>query len=124
MSAGRFWSTAAAVSVLLALGARWLFPYDLLGIEDLQDRHRTWLLTLWTGGVMAICFGGSGLIGTFSPLGFRDVADAGSVRAAIEMRERARRERAGGFYNFAGWLVALGGCLILLYFVGWSIGLP
>lgn len=117
----RFWGTAAAGAAVFALVTLFLTPFELLGADAPAERHRIWLLTLWTGGVMAICFGGAGLISAFGPIGFRDVAEVGSVSEAIEARrEMRRRSSASPFLNFAGWMVATGGCLVLIYFVAWA----
>lgn len=116
-----FWSSAllAAVAVggLIAIA----FPYGLLDIETPADRERAWLLTTWTAGVLAICFGGAGLLSTLSPVSFRDVAEAGSVPAAIEAHRAARLGREPLFYNFAGWTVATGFLLLVVYFGGWLV---
>jgi hypothetical protein len=99
-----------------------LFPYAQLGIDTPDDRLRTWLLTTWTSGVMAICFGAAGLLSTVSFIGFRDVHEVGSVTAALDaQREEASRRRASGIYNFAGWTFCTGVCLIAVYFVAWLI---
>src|SRR5690606_10308160 len=82
MSRPRFWTAAVLLPLAFALATYWLFPYGSLGLEGVEDRHRAWLLTLWTAGVMAICFGGAGILSSITPLGFRDVAEAGSLLAA------------------------------------------
>jgi hypothetical protein len=118
----RFWGTAGLAAVGLGVAVALLFPFGPLGIETLAERQRAWLLTVWTSGVMAICFGATGLLATVSPITFRDVAEAGSVVAAIEARRSARQgQSSNAYYNFAGWSVSTGLCLLLLYFVGWLI---
>ncbi|MQA89429.1 MAG: hypothetical protein GEU90_04230 [Gemmatimonas sp.] len=101
---------------------RLFLPYDALGIETADDRFLAWLLTTWTAGVMAICFGAAGLLSAVSVVGFRDVHDIGSVSAAIDVhRDELRRRRQSGIYNFAGWTLCTGGWLILVYFFAWLI---
>jgi hypothetical protein len=122
MNVGRFWVTALVAAVALALALRFLFPYGALGIDGLVERDRAWLLTLWTSGVMAICFGASGLLAAFTPIGFKDVAEAGSVVAAVSARREAAERQGGvGFYNFAGWTISAGAFLVLLYFAAWIV---
>jgi hypothetical protein len=117
-----FWGTALLAAAALGAAIALLFPFGALGIEAGAERERGWLLAVWTAGVMAICFGASGLLGAFSPITFRDVADAGSVLAAVDAkRESKQRHRETAFYNFAGWTVSFGGFLLLLYFVGWLV---
>ena len=123
MNRGRFWLTAAAAALVIAAAAAWLFPYGALGLDSEADRQRGFLLTLWTFGVLAICFGSSGLLGAIAPLGFRDVAEHGSIQAALEAKQEAARQGGSAFYNFAGWLVTAGAGLIVIYFVAWlSLG--
>jgi hypothetical protein len=117
-----FWSSAAAAGVILGGAIALLFPYGALGIEPGAERQQAWLLTVWTAGVLAICFGGTGLLALYSPISFRDVAEAGSVAAAIETHRELRSQRGESpFYNFAGWTVSAGAVLILLYFAGWLV---
>jgi hypothetical protein len=120
MKRHHFWGSsflaAAAFGALLGL----LFPFGALGLETSAERNQVWLLTLWTSGVMAICFGASGLLIAITPIGFKDVVEAGSVVGAIEAR-RAERQTDSPFYNFAGWTVATGLFLILIYFVVWIV---
>ena len=118
MSRLQFWLGAAgaaiAITVLIALA----FPYGALGLQGEADRHRALLLSVWTVGVLAICFGATGLLAVHSPIGFRDVAEAGSVDSAIRTHRQQRAQRGESpFYNFAGWTVTTGGMLILAYFV-------
>jgi hypothetical protein len=117
-----FWGTAFLAALGFAFAVAFLMPYGLLAAETSADRLRIWLLTLWTAGVMAICFGSAGLISALAPLGFREVAEVGSVSAAVEARREEHR-KAGGtpFYNFAGWTLITGVCLILLYFAAWLV---
>ncbi|MEX0912223.1 MAG: hypothetical protein WD737_01225 [Gemmatimonadota bacterium] len=120
-----FWTTSLVGALVFAAAAALLFPYGPLQIDTTAGREQAWLLTLWTAGVMAICFGASGLLASFAPLGFRDVADAGSVRAAVEARQEERsRQGSNTFYNFAGWTVSMGFWLVIVYFIGWiTLGL-
>src|SRR5690606_40771519 len=97
----RFWASAVAVAVAWAVIAPLVLPYEALGLESAAARGRAWLLTLWTSGVMSICFGAAGLLGYVSPIGFKEVAEAGSLMQAIEARRRARRE--GSFHQNFAW---------------------
>jgi hypothetical protein len=118
----KFWGSTILAALLFALIARTLFPYSLLSFDSPEDRYRIWLLTLWTSGVMAICFGLTGLLTSIVPPGFRDVNDAGSVAAALEARREQRRQMGNSaFYNFAGWTVTTGILLILIYFAAWAL---
>lgn len=119
MRPAKFWATAAAVAVVAAILLAFAFPYGLLGIDTEVDRRRVWLLCLWTFGVLAICFGGAGLLNAFSGVGFRDVSEAGSLEVAVETKRDSLRQAGDGFYNFAGWTVSTGGFLVLIYFVAW-----
>ena len=118
----RFWGSALALALLFAAATAFLFPYDALRADAPGDRARVWLLTLWTAGVLAVLFGLAGLLAFATPLGFREVHDAGSVTAAREAREQARPRGQPFHENFAWWLVCTGLVLLLLYFVAWSTG--
>lgn len=117
-----FWGTALAAALVVALLTALFLPYEALGLTAPGDRSRAWLLCLWTGGVMSILFGLSGLAGLVAPLGFREVHEAGGVGEAIEARRRSRRAGEGYHRNFAWWLVATGAMLIVAYFVAWAAG--
>ena len=118
-SAIRFWASSLSLALVFAAAAAFLFPYGSLRLDTGADRERIWLLILWTSGVLAILFGVAALLAFFTPLGFREVHDAGSVTAAREARRRGQ-----GFHdNFAWWLVCTGFVLILLYFVAWGMEL-
>jgi hypothetical protein len=119
MNQKRFWISAIGGAVVFAALMALLFPYRSLGMTTLPEMQRAWLLTVFTGGVMAICFGVSGLLSAVSPVTFSEVHDAGSVTAALDARREARRQLASPFYNFAGWTVSTGIFLILIYFAGW-----
>src|SRR5690606_13729107 len=67
--AGRFWGWAVGVAIGFALAAALLMPYEALGLATEAERWRAWLLTLWTGGVLCILFGISGLLGVVVPVG-------------------------------------------------------
>lgn len=117
----RFWLAAVGAVLLYAVAAAWLFPYDALRLTTGADRHRVWLVTLWTGGMLAICFGAAGLLGYGGALGVREVVEAGSVAEAAEARRRARRD-AGGFHrNFAWWLIVTGVLLVGAYFAALAV---
>lgn len=114
----RFWGWAFGVAGAVAAAAALLMPYEALGLRTGAERERAWLLTVWTAGVMAVLFGATARIGARG-LGVRDVADAGSVRAALEERKRAERAAAGPGLDL--WIVATGGILIGIYFAGWLV---
>lgn len=116
-----FWLSSLAAAVGLSVAIAFLFPFGMLGIEPGPERERGWLLTVFTSGVMAICFGASALLGWIAPLTVRDVDDAGNVNAALDARREAmsRMRSSPFFYNFAGWTVSTGGFLLLIYFAGW-----
>lgn len=117
----RFWGSAVLVAAGWAVASSVLFPYESLGMVTGADRSRVWLLTLWSSGMMAICFGIAGILGYSSPLGFKEVAESGSLTQAFEARRRSRRQ-AGSFYsNFAWWLIVTGAMLIAIYFLVWGI---
>lgn len=118
MTASRFWGTSALAAVVLAVLLQWAFPYGALGLVTPEDRERVYLLLLWTSGVLAICFGMAGIFGT--SLGFREVAEAGSLQAAVEAKRESLKKASGSFYNFAGWIVATGLFLIGIYFIVWQ----
>ena len=121
----KFWVSTVSAALLIALLSRTLFPFSLLSFDSAEDRQRIWLLTLWTTGVMAICFGLTGLLTSIVPPGFREVNDAGSVAAALEARREQRQQMGdSAFYNFAGWMVTTGIILILLYFAAWVLLRP
>jgi type VI protein secretion system component VasK len=116
------WATSPLAALALAALLRVAFPYGPLGIVTPADREHAWLLSLWTLGVMCICFGGAGLASGFAPLGVREIAEKESVAAAIEARRAENRARAESrFYNFAGWVTATGAFLILAYFIAWAL---
>lgn len=119
MRRSRFWITACLATLAFAAASAWLFPYAPLGLDTPAERERAWLLTLWTGGVMAICFGAAGLLSAVTPLGFRDVAEAGSLPAARDARREGYKTRSSGVYNFAGWTMTTGLGLLLIYFIAW-----
>lgn len=120
MKRHQFWGSALLAALAFGAFLGLAFPFAVLGLETAAERHQTWLLTLWTSGVMAICFGASGLLTAITPVGFKDVVDAGSVLGALELR-RSERQSGSPFYNFAGWTVATGAFLILFYFVVWLV---
>jgi len=118
-----FWASAVCASVAFAAIVALLFPYSALGYDSIAEMRRAWLLTVFTGGAMAICFGFSGLLSTIAPVTFADVAQAGSVPAALSAQEERKNQEDDPFYNFAGWTVSTGVLLILIYFAGWfSLG--
>jgi hypothetical protein len=116
----RFWLSALGAAAAFAFAARFLLPYGALQRVTPSERIQVWLLTLWCVGAMAICFGLPALLGRASPVGVKDVADAGSVTAAIEAR-RARRDEPHRWLNFGSWLALFGALLIGIYFVAWGV---
>jgi hypothetical protein len=122
MNPSRFWITSVIAALVLGALVAVGFPFGLLGVADGIERERAWLLTIWTLGVMSVCFGVSGLAATLSPISVRDIAERGSVVGAIEARRESRRDRAANpFYNFAGWITTTGFFLLLVYFAGWLL---
>lgn len=113
----RFWLSAVAVAAGWAVMSSVIFPYEALGLETGEERARVWMLTLWTSGVMAICFGAAGILGYSGPLGFKEVAEAGSLTQALEARRKSRGREGALYSNFAGWLIVTGAILIGIYFL-------
>ena len=114
----RFWGWALGVAALVAVAAALLMPYEAIGLRTEPERERAWLLTVWTAGVTAVLFGATARLGRRG-VGFRDVVDAGSVRGAIQARRSAEGGEVGRMLDV--WLVATGGILIGIYFVGWLL---
>lgn len=119
-SVGRFWLAAIGVAGGWAVASAFLFPYGMLDLETDAERSRVWLLLLWTSGVMAVCFGAAGLLGYGGPIGFREVAEAGSLTRALAARRSARRVSTSFHANFAWWLIVTGILLIGIYFMAWG----
>lgn len=116
----RFWISAVVVAAAWAVASSAFFPYGALGLETGAERSHAWLLILWTSGVMAICFGAAGIISYAGPMGYKEVAEAGSLVQAIEARRRAKREQGSLYTNFAWWLMATGAVLVVIYFFVWG----
>lgn len=117
-----FWLTSPAAAIGFAALVALLFPYGMVGAETTAERQHAWLLTTFTAGVMAICFGAASLLaGAYSPVTVRDIDEAGDVLAALAARRESqeRLRSASMFYNFAGWTIVTGSFLLLVYFVGW-----
>jgi hypothetical protein len=115
-----YWGTAIGVAVAFAAAAAAFFPYEQLRLHTVAERERAWLLTVWTGGVLAVLFGTSALLGAFNGIGFRDVVEAGSVQRATErLRERQRPDEAAYTRRFDWWLVTTGALILAIYFAGW-----
>jgi hypothetical protein len=116
-----FWGSAVGVALVFAAAAAALLPYDALRLYTAAERERAWLLTVWTGGVMAILFGLSATIGWVGGIGFRDVVEAGSVKKAAEKRRQVERQhKQDSFHSrFDWWLISTGVFLVLIYFAGW-----
>lgn len=120
-AAAVFWGSAVAVALVFAAAAAALLPYDALRLYTAAERERAWLLTVWTGGVMAILFGLTATIGWRGGIGFRDVVEAGSLKKAAEKRRQAKRQQEEDSFHsrFDWWLISTGGFLVAIYFVGW-----
>lgn len=115
-----FWGSALAVAVSFAALAAAFLPYETLRLHSAAERERAWLLTVWTGGMMAVLFGLSARLGAFSGIGFRDVVESGSVREATNRhRERLKGPADPLLGGFDGWLMIVGALLIGIYFAGW-----
>jgi hypothetical protein len=119
----RFWGWSAGVAVGFAALVAVAFPYGRLGLTEAADREWGWLATVWSGGVMAILFGLSGVLGWSSGVGIRDIFRAGGVKAALAQREKEKEAALaqGRYSNFGWWLVATGGFMICIYFIGWLV---
>ncbi|HET7321810.1 MAG TPA: hypothetical protein VFI96_04885, partial [Longimicrobiaceae bacterium] len=118
----RFWLGALAAAALFAAASARFLPYAALRMDTGAMRLQGWLLTLWCTGAMAICFGVAGLLSHVTPIGVKEVAEAGSVAGAAEAHRRSKGGRGSGFHgNFAWWLVVTGALLIIFYFVAWSV---
>jgi hypothetical protein len=117
----RFWLAAAGVAAAWAVVSSAVFPYEALGLDSGEERGRAWLLTLWTSGVMAICFGLAGILGYSGPIGFKEVSEAGSLTGALAARRQSRRHQDSPYSNFASWLIVTGALLIGIYFVVWGM---
>ncbi len=114
----RFWGWAVGAAAAVAIAAALFLPYETLGLRTVAERERAWLLTVWTAGVMAVLFGAAARLAR-PVIGIRDVLDAGSLRAALEVRRRAGRSEAGAGFDL--WLVVTGMILIAIYFGGWLL---
>jgi hypothetical protein len=116
----RFWAAAVLAAAAWSVLTSALLPYEALGLESGAERGRAWLLTLWTTGVMAICFGAAGILSYAGPMGYKEVADAGSLTQAIEARRRSKRQQGSLYTNFAWWLIVTGAMLVCIYFLVWG----
>jgi hypothetical protein len=115
----RFWGSALAAALAWAALVPVLFPFGALGLDRASEGNRIWMLVVCCTGVLAMLFAGGALLAGPRGVGARDVAEAGSVSAALEAARRTRgerRERHLRTRNFATWLVAFGGALVLIYF--------
>lgn len=118
-SALRYWGSALAVALIVAASAALFFPYAALGLRTAAERERVWLLTVWTAGVLAVLFGVTARLGWARGIGVREVAEAGSFRAAVDARRSS--ERAAPVRQADVWIIATGVFLIGIYFAGWLV---
>jgi hypothetical protein len=116
-----FWGSALVVTVVFAATTAAFFPYDALRLHTPAERERAWLLLMWVAGVMSVLLGLTSLLGGLGGIGFRDVAEAGSLQNALEERKRsARRWGEEDFHrSFDWWLVCTGLLLVVAYFIAW-----
>jgi hypothetical protein len=115
-----YWGSALAVAIAFAAAAAAFLPYEALRLHTAAERERAWLLTLWSGGVIAILFGLSARLGAFTGIGFREVMEARSYRQAVEMhRARLKPSETDFAGTFDSWLMATGAMLVAIYFVSW-----
>ena len=115
----RFWGSALLAAAIIAALATLVPLIGPLGLETPAARQRAWLLTVWTVGVMALLFGLSARLGGLRSLGVREVASAGSLRAAMEERRRAGAAERGSRFDL--WISATGLFLVGIYFAGWAL---
>ena len=116
-----FWGSAALVAAVFAAVAPLVLPYETLGLVAEADRARARLLTIFTGGAMALLLGASALIGGRRMVTLRDVEEAGGVRQAVERARMVAREEREYTGNFGVWMVATGGFLLVIYFAVWGV---
>jgi hypothetical protein len=119
----RFWGSAVLVALVFAALVPVLFPFRALGMDPAVERERVWMVVVFYTGVLAVLFGLGALISGPRLVSTRDIAEAGSVGRAVDRARRARRspqERRRAWANFATWLVACGGSLVLCYFALWA----
>jgi hypothetical protein len=115
-----FWASALSVAVVFAASAAAFLPYESLRLHSAAERERAWLLTVWTGGIVAILFGLSARLGVFTGIGFREVAEARSIRKALEAhRQRLKGPPSEFSRSFDSWLIVTGALLVTIYFIGW-----
>jgi hypothetical protein len=118
-----FWGTAVTAAIGFAILSFFLLPYEALRITTDAERHRAWLLTLWTGGVFGILFGTSALLGAFRGIGFRDAYEAGGREQAAERHRNVVKPWAREPFHssFAWWIITTGFFLVGLYFAAWIL---
>lgn len=119
----KFWAAAVLAAAGFAAAVWLIMPYEALAAHTAPQRFRIWLLTVWTAGVLAIMFGAAALIAHGTGLGVRDIARAGSLRAALDERRSADAGGGTPFHrNFGWWIVVTGFLLVAVYFVVWLTG--
>ena len=111
----RFWGSAAGASIAFAALVPVLFPFGAMGIPP-EEHQFTWLVTVFSIGVLMVLFGLSAWIGGRRSVGLRDVIEAGGVQQALN-RAGAREEERPYTQNAAAWCVVTGVLLLLIYFV-------
>lgn len=116
-----FWGSAALVAAVFAVAAPLALPYETLGLVAEADRERARLLTVFTGGAMALLLGASSLLGGRRMVTLRDVEEAGGVRQAVERERIAANEEREYTGNFGVWMVAMGAFLLVIYFALWGV---
>lgn len=118
-----FWASALGVAMAIAGLVPVLFPFRQLGLLTEADRERVWLLAVFTAGIMAILFGIAAWLGGPRMLTVRDVVEAGGVTQALGKREMVNRHRNDRprYGNPATWTIAMGGFLVAIYFVLWTL---
>lgn len=133
----RFWLSAVGTAAALAGLTAASVPL-LMGLE-LRERflvwllrpHEVWLLAVFTEGMLAVLLGAAALGGWM--LRGRGARDALEARAWVRRWSRKAgpvppEEEDGGVREEnsddprpALWVVAVGGCLLGVYFLGWLI---
>lgn len=122
----RFWLTAAGTAGAVAGGTAGGVPLLLrLELRDpalvwLLRPHEIWLLAVFTEGVLAVLLGGAVSSGWLR--GARGLRDRLEARGRGEPPHGGAREVGSGrAARPALWVMAVGGWLLGIYFVGWLV---